>query len=447
MSKFASKQELKDFLIKSWVTNREMSEANFSATWESIVDNLVFDDGSGVYFGVESTSFDIDGNTIITFTDDSIVTIKKGDTGPQGPKGDTGEAGPVGPAGPKGDTGEAGPVGPVGPQGPVGPVGPAGLVGPAGPQGPKGDTGEQGPKGDTGEQGPVGPQGPQGPKGDTGSGEGGGGGVPTIHVSTNKVIGDTGINVGILTNKDKFNVIWLDTSSTPNVDISNTRGSIIQLFNYEKNEDGLVVADIQKGLSSGSSGVPLKILQYLKNIIDIMSNKTYFKFHHFGITQGVTISKNTHLCTFMFKDGAQQYNSSYWNLKYVDGEPYTLGSDIDQTRPIGEAYFTTGGSVETKVINFGNNESLSGITGYSSDNWYIFNNYSQYFGTKIPATLSYVTNNVRVYFKGLLEVNILEKTVIGDYSIFTSLKLTINENVTFPSDLNIYQTCSLTFDA
>ena len=99
MSKFASKQELKDFLIKSWVTNREMSEANFSATWESIVDNLIFDDGSGVDFGVKSTSFDIDGNTIITFTDDSIVTIKKGDTGPQGPKGDTGEQGPVGPQG------------------------------------------------------------------------------------------------------------------------------------------------------------------------------------------------------------------------------------------------------------------------------------------------------------------------------------------------------------
>ena len=209
----------------------------------------------------------------------------------------------------------------------------------------------------------------------------------------------------------------------------------------------MVVADIQKGLSSGSSGVPLKILRYFKNFIDEMSYDKYFNFHHFGITPGANISRNTHLCTFMFKDGAQQYNPSYWNLKYVDGEPYTLGSDIDQTRPIGEAYLTTGGSVKTKVINFGNNESLSGITGASSDNWYIFNNYSQYFGTKIPATLSYINKNVIVYVKCLLEVNILEKTVIGDYSIFTSLKLTTNETVTFPSDLHIYRTCYLTFDA
>ena len=55
--------------------------------------------------------------------------VENEQVGPQGPKGDTGEAGPQGP---KGDTGETGP------------------------QGPKGDTGAAGAKGDTGAQGPAG---------------------------------------------------------------------------------------------------------------------------------------------------------------------------------------------------------------------------------------------------------------------------------------------------
>lgn len=132
----------------------------------------------------------------------------RGETGPQGPKGDTGATGAQGPKGdtgdtgaqgPKGDTGETGAQGPkgdpftyedfteeqlealTGPQGPKGDTGPQGKQGAAftysdftpeqlaaltGPQGPKGDTGAtgaQGPKGDTGDTGP------QGPKGDTGA--------------------------------------------------------------------------------------------------------------------------------------------------------------------------------------------------------------------------------------------------------------------------------------
>lgn len=69
-----------------------------------------------------------------------------GDTGPRGPKGDTGATGPQGS---KGDTGGDGP------------------------QGPKGDTGAtgpQGPKGDTGGTGPQGPAGPQGAPGADGEG-------------------------------------------------------------------------------------------------------------------------------------------------------------------------------------------------------------------------------------------------------------------------------------
>lgn len=123
-------------------------------------------------------------------------------TGPQGPKGDTGDTGPQGPKGDTGETGPQGPKGDTGDTGATGPQGPKGDTGATGAQGPKGDaftyedftpeqlaalTGPQGPKGDTGNTGPQGPQGdaftyedftpeqlaaltgPQGPKGDTGS--------------------------------------------------------------------------------------------------------------------------------------------------------------------------------------------------------------------------------------------------------------------------------------
>ena len=114
------------------------------------------------------------------------LTIPKGDSGVQGPKGDTGATGPqglkgdtgaTGPQGLKGDTGAQGPQGLKGATGAQGPQGLKGDTGVTGPQGPKGDTGAmgpQGPKGDTGAMGPQGPKGdtgatgPQGPKGDTG---------------------------------------------------------------------------------------------------------------------------------------------------------------------------------------------------------------------------------------------------------------------------------------
>ena len=83
-------------------------------------------------------------------------------TGPQGPKGDTGETGATGPQGPKGDTGA------TGPQGPKGDTGETGSQGPKGDTGATGATGPQGPKGDTGETGATGPQGPKGADGTDG---------------------------------------------------------------------------------------------------------------------------------------------------------------------------------------------------------------------------------------------------------------------------------------
>ena len=91
--------------------------------------------------------------------------IPRGDTGPQGEKGDAGPQGLQGPQGEKGDTGPQGSQGEKGDTGPQGPQGEKGDTGPQGPQGEKGDTGPQGPQG---EKGDTGPQGPQGEKGDTG---------------------------------------------------------------------------------------------------------------------------------------------------------------------------------------------------------------------------------------------------------------------------------------
>ena len=133
----------------------------------------------------------------------------QGPTGPQGEKGEQGDAGPRGPQGIQGETGATGATGPAGPQGPkgetgdtgpAGPKGDTGDTGPAGPQGLKGDTGDtgpQGPKGDTGPQGPQGDTGPQGPKGDTGYG------VPTG--------GTTGQVLAKSSNAD-YAVTWVNQS-------------------------------------------------------------------------------------------------------------------------------------------------------------------------------------------------------------------------------------------
>jgi len=90
----------------------------------------------------------------------TYTSLNWSQTGPQGPKGDTGA---IGPQGPKGDTGATGPQGPKGDTGATGPQGPKGDTGATGLQGAKGDTGDTGPQGATGHQGNTGAQGPAGP--------------------------------------------------------------------------------------------------------------------------------------------------------------------------------------------------------------------------------------------------------------------------------------------
>lgn len=60
---------------------------------------------------------------------------ERGETGPQGPRG---EPGPPGCSGERGETGPQGVTGPQGPQGATGPQGPRGEPGPRGPAGPPG---------------------------------------------------------------------------------------------------------------------------------------------------------------------------------------------------------------------------------------------------------------------------------------------------------------------
>ncbi len=88
------------------------------------------------------------GNSTKCYTDTGVSVY--GTTGPQGPRGYTGDTGPQGPRGydgAKGDTGPQGPRGYDGAKGDTGSQGPKGDRGPEGPTGPKGDTGSPGPAG------------------------------------------------------------------------------------------------------------------------------------------------------------------------------------------------------------------------------------------------------------------------------------------------------------
>lgn len=117
------------------------------------------------------TTISVDGKAIATVNDG-----EKGDTGPQGVKGDPGEIGPQGPIGKTGATGPQGPIGETGPTGETGPQGPTGQAGHSpivkasktgtvttisidGVNVASINDGEQGPQGI---QGPVGETGPQG---------------------------------------------------------------------------------------------------------------------------------------------------------------------------------------------------------------------------------------------------------------------------------------------
>lgn len=142
------------------------------------------------------------GANVITFSDNTQISVRngsKGSVGPAGPQGIQGEVGPQGPVGPRGEqgvqgeqgiqghTGEQGVQGPAGPQGATGEVivpiisddgilsweirtsgiapSARSIRGPQGIQGIQGQQGEQGPAGPQGVQGIQGPQGPQGPQG------------------------------------------------------------------------------------------------------------------------------------------------------------------------------------------------------------------------------------------------------------------------------------------
>ena len=132
---------------------------------------------------------DVVPTTVQAYVDTHKADLR-GATGPQGPKGDTGD---IGPQGPKGDIGAAGPQGPKGDTGATGPQGPKGDTGAMGPQGPKGDigaTGPQGPKGNTGAtglQGPKGDTGATGPQGPAGSPWGGGTFTGDIYMGTKSI--------------------------------------------------------------------------------------------------------------------------------------------------------------------------------------------------------------------------------------------------------------------
>ena len=100
--------------------------------------------------------------------DDADAGLFDGAQGPAGQIGPVGPQGPKGDAGPKGETGATGAAGANGKDGITPTIGDNGnwYLGDTDTGKPsRGETGQQGPKGDTGETGPQGPQGEQGPQG------------------------------------------------------------------------------------------------------------------------------------------------------------------------------------------------------------------------------------------------------------------------------------------
>ena len=106
------------------------------------------DTGAAGTLEIESVSTGAAGTNVIienTGTANAAklkITIPRGDTGAQGPKGETGAKGDTGAQGPKGETGATGATGATGPQGSPGEQGPKGDTGATGPQGPKGTDGK-----------------------------------------------------------------------------------------------------------------------------------------------------------------------------------------------------------------------------------------------------------------------------------------------------------------
>ncbi|MBM7119423.1 IPT/TIG domain-containing protein [Archangium primigenium] len=110
-------------------------------------------------------SYQLKVTTGNTPTQNDVLVITLGATGPRGPVGPPGPQGLKGNTGSQGPQGHTGATGATGPQGAKGDTGPQGIPGPTGPMGSTGATGAtgpQGPKGDVGPQGPVGPQGVSG---------------------------------------------------------------------------------------------------------------------------------------------------------------------------------------------------------------------------------------------------------------------------------------------
>ena len=99
---------------------------------------------------------------VVDYVASQTLSGPKGNTGVQGPDGDTGlrgDTGPQGAAGADGDTGLRGDTGAQGAAGADGDTGPRGNTGVRGPDGDTGPEGDTGLRGDTGAQGATGPAG------------------------------------------------------------------------------------------------------------------------------------------------------------------------------------------------------------------------------------------------------------------------------------------------
>ncbi len=211
----------------------------------------------------------------------------------------------TGPQGPKGNTGETGPQGEMGPQGPAGETGPQGPVGPAG------KDGAQGPKGDTGEQGP------QGPKGDTGA-------TPNIQIGT---------------------VQTLEPGQQATASMTGTAENPVLNLGIPKGEKG----DPGEDAESGSSATPRQEMPSSDTTVTLEPNKLYVfpemasltvtlgtpsdtnvaNEYHFFFTSGATAT------TLTLNDVLSDAYSIEANMKYevsiLEGIAYIKGVSISET--------------------------------------------------------------------------------------------------------------------
>lgn len=229
--------------------------------------------------------------------------------GPQGDKGETGDAGATGPQGPQGEKGDKGDTGP---------------------QGPQGD------KGDKGEQGDTGPQGDKGDKGDPGQNGADGNGISNIveyyQVSTSNTTPPSSWlqTVPTLTATNKY--LWnYEKISYTNGDSFETKKRVIGVYG-DKGNTGATGPQGPQG-DKGETGNTGATGNGIKTITN--------RYLATSAASGVTISTSGWTTTIQSPTATKKY---LWNYETII---YTNGQNVNTTPCIIGVYGDKGNTGDT----------------------------------------------------------------------------------------------------